>query len=131
MTIRELIEKHKKLACSANPVERLAAALLIPAALAKRLQELSDHDMGQLLLDEVWSKLNLLGPESTICLHAVDRLRGSTEGESSERPACPRCGSEMLIHYGIDEPDFFECGLLSCGHGEPVRVNGKGRHNCQ
>ena len=32
--------------------------------------------MAQLLEDEVWSNLNLLAPESTICLAAADRLRG-------------------------------------------------------
>ena len=121
MTIRELIEKHKRLRCSTNPAERLAAALLISGVLAKHLPRLRDCQIGQLLLDEVWSKLNLLAPESTVCLEAVDRLRGSTEGESSNRPACPKCGNEMLIHYGIDEPDFFECVLVKCGHREPAK----------
>lgn len=112
MTIRELIEKQKKLAYSDNPVERLAAALLIPGALAKRLRQLRDPQVGQLLLDEVWSRLNLLRPESTICLQAVDRLRGSPK---EKRPTCPKCGSEMIQHIGIDEPDFLECALLDCG----------------
>jgi hypothetical protein len=57
-------------------VERLAAALLIPGVLAKRLRLLRDFEIGQLLEDEVWSGLNLLAPESTICLVAADRLRG-------------------------------------------------------
>jgi hypothetical protein len=61
---------------SSNPAERLAAALLIPGVLAQRLRELSDFNLGQLLEDEVWSNLNLLAPESTICLVAADRLRG-------------------------------------------------------
>ena len=89
MTIRELIEKQKKLAYSDNPVERLAAALLISGALAKRLNRLTNSQIGELLLDEVWSRLNLLRPESTICLHAVDRLRGSPKGKC---PTCPKCG---------------------------------------
>jgi hypothetical protein len=112
LTIRELIEKQKKLAYSDNPVERLAAALLIPGALAKRLNRLTNSQIGELLLDEVWSRLNLLHPESTICLHAVDRLRGSPPGKC---PTCPKCGSEMIRHIGIDEPDFLECALLDCG----------------
>jgi hypothetical protein len=120
LTVRELIKEQRRRLGSVNPVERLAAALLIPAALAKQLNRLADHQIGQLLLDEVWSRLSPLGPESTICLHAVDRLRGSPEGESSGRPACPRCGSEMLIHYGVDQPDFFECVVLDCGHREPA-----------
>ena len=117
MTIRELIEKQKKLAYSDNPVERIAAALLIPGALAKQLNRLTNSQIGELLLDEVWSRLNLLHPESTICLHAVDRLRGSAKGKCL---ACPKCGNEMTLHYGIDEPDFFECVLLSCGHRKPA-----------
>jgi hypothetical protein len=60
---------------SANPAERLAAALLIPGVLAKRLRLLRDPQLAQLLEDEVWSNLNLLAPESTICLVAADRLR--------------------------------------------------------
>jgi CHASE2 domain-containing sensor protein len=61
---------------SANPAERLAAVLLIPSVLAKRLCLLRDPQLAQLLEDEVWSRMNLLAPESTICLAAVDRLRG-------------------------------------------------------
>jgi hypothetical protein len=60
---------------SANPAERLAAALLIPNLLRERLNELGDPQIGQLLEDEVWSNLKLLSPESTICLVAADRLR--------------------------------------------------------
>jgi hypothetical protein len=71
---------------STNPAERFAAALLIPGVLARRLRELSDFNLGQLLEDEVWSNLNLLAPESTICLVAADRLRRLnrlTKGELS------------------------------------------------
>lgn len=112
MTIRELIAEQRRRLGSVNPVERLAAALLIPAVLAKQLNRLTNSQIGQLLLDEVWSRLNLLRPESTICLHAVDRLRGSPK---EKRPTCPKCGSEMIRHVGIDEPDFLECALLDCG----------------
>jgi hypothetical protein len=61
---------------SSNPAERLAAALLIPGVLAQRLRELSDFNLGQLLDREVCSNLSLFAPEATICLAAVDRLRG-------------------------------------------------------
>jgi hypothetical protein len=61
---------------SSNPAERLAAALLIPGVLAQRLRELSDFNLGQLLEHEVCPNMSLLAPESTICLAAVDRLRG-------------------------------------------------------
>ena len=60
---------------SANPAERLVAALLIPSELTKRLDKLDDREIGQLLDDEVGAKLNLFGPESTVCEAAVTRLR--------------------------------------------------------
>ena len=75
MTIREIIAEQRRRLGSANPAERLAAALLIPNLLRERLNELDDRHVGQLLEDEVWSNLNLLAPESTICLVAADRLR--------------------------------------------------------
>ena len=75
MTIREIIAEQRRRLGSANPAERLAAALLIPNLLRERLNELDDRHVGQVLEDEVWSNLNLLAPESTICLVAADRLR--------------------------------------------------------
>lgn len=117
MNVRELIKKQRELVDSVNPLKRLAAAMLIPAVLAERLAGLADRQVGQLLLDEVWPNLDPLAPESTICLHAADRLRGSPKGKC---PDCPRCGSEMIPRFGIDEPDFFECVLLSCGHRKPA-----------
>ncbi len=110
MTIRKLIDEQRRRLCSGNPVERFAAAMLIPAALAERLAGLADRQVGQLLLDEVWPRLNPVGPESTICLHAMDRLRGPMK----QSPSCPKCGLEMIRHIGIDEPDFLECSLLRC-----------------
>jgi hypothetical protein len=75
LTIQEIIAEQRRRLASVNPAERLAAALLIPNLLRERLNELRDHELGQLLEDEVWSYLNLLAPESTICLVAADRLR--------------------------------------------------------
>jgi hypothetical protein len=111
LTVRELIDEQRRLLGSGNPVERFAAAMLIPAVLAERLAGLADRQIGQLLLDEVWPELSPLAPESTICLHAVDRLRSSLNGKC---PACPKCGSEMIHYVGIDEPDFLACARLDC-----------------
>jgi hypothetical protein len=86
--------------------------MLIPAVLAERLAGLADRQVGQLLLDEVWPGLSPVAPESTICLHAADRLRG---WPNEKCPACPKCGAEMIRRIGIDEPDFLECSLLRCG----------------
>jgi hypothetical protein len=113
VTIRELIDEQRRRLGSRNTMERFAAAMLIPAVLAERLAGLADRQIGQLLLDEVWPCLSPFHPESVLCLHAADRLRGSP---NEKCPVCPKCGNEMLLHYGIDEPDFFECVLLKCGH---------------
>ena len=75
MTIQQLIQEHKTRLCSTNPAERLTAALLIPGFLSKQVRRLPSAQLRQLLEDEVWSNLNLLAPESTICLAAVYRLR--------------------------------------------------------
>ncbi len=113
MTIRELIDEQRRRLGSGKPVERFAAAMLIPAVLAEQLAGMADRQIGQLLLDEVWPGLSPLAPESTICLHAVDRLRGSPKEKC---PSCPECGSEMILHIGINEPDFLECSsVLRCG----------------
>ena len=78
------MEEQRKRVRSDNPAERLAAALLMPNLLRERLKELGDRELAQLLEDEVWSYLNLLAPESTICLVAADRLRNRTEERSTE-----------------------------------------------
>jgi hypothetical protein len=86
LTIRELIEEQRRRVNSANPVERLAAALLIRGELTKRLDKLDDHEIGELLDDEVGAKLNLFAPESTVCDAAVTRLLRRTD-EYKHNPA--------------------------------------------
>lgn len=81
MTIRELIEEHRRRMRSPNPAERLAASLLIPRALAKLLRQLRDYDLGELLDDEVCSRLSILAPELTICMEVADRLRRPKQSE--------------------------------------------------
>jgi len=66
-------------------VERFAAALLIPSELTRRLHRLKDREIGHLLDDEVGARLNVLAPESTICLAAADRLRGRLIFSSGRR----------------------------------------------
>ena len=75
MTIRELMEEQRKRVRSCNPAERLAAALLIPAELSRRLRLLGDSEIAQLLEDEVASKMSILAPEATVCAEAALRLR--------------------------------------------------------
>jgi hypothetical protein len=85
VTIRELIDEQRRCMRSPNPVERFASALLIPGELLKQLRQLRDFDLGQILDDEVCSRLNILAPELTICTEAADRLR---------RPALSKVDSE-------------------------------------
>ena len=69
------MQEQRRRVCSGNPTERLAAALLLPAELSRRLRLLSDSQLGQLLDEEVCANMNILVPEATICLVAADRLR--------------------------------------------------------
>jgi hypothetical protein len=84
LTIQQLIKEQRNRLTSTTPVERLAASLLISGVLAERLNDLSDPPVGQLLLDEVWSKLSLLGPESMGVLSRV----GTDRQTSGKATAC-------------------------------------------
>src|SRR5271168_1656665 len=75
MTIRELMEEQRRQVRSSDPAERFAAALLLPAELAKRLRTVSSFRLGELMEHEVCSNLNLLTPELTVCAEAAERLR--------------------------------------------------------
>ena len=75
LTIREIIAEQRRRLRSANPAERLAAALLLPKLLAERLRDLNDVEIGKLLDEEVCSNLNFFGPETTVCMEAVNRLQ--------------------------------------------------------
>lgn len=75
MTIRELMQEQRKRVRSCNPAERLAAALLIPAELSRRLRLLGNSEIAQLLEDEVCQNMGILAPEATVCAEAALRLR--------------------------------------------------------
>ncbi len=75
MTIRELMEEQRRRVRSGNPAERLAAVLLIPAELSRRLRLLSDFQVGRLLEHEVCPNMSLLAPEATVCEEAARRLQ--------------------------------------------------------
>ncbi len=78
MTIRELMEEQRRRVRSCNPAERLAAALLIPAELSRRLRLLGNSEIAQLLDDEVCGNMSILAPEATVCVEAALRLRRAT-----------------------------------------------------
>jgi hypothetical protein len=79
VTIRELMEEQRKRVRSHDPVERLAAALMIPAELSRRLRLLDNSEIAQLLDDEVCANMSILVPEATVCAEAALRLRRATE----------------------------------------------------
>ncbi len=120
--VRRLINLQRRLLQSKSPFVRRIGTLLAAGALDRHLAELSDKQIGKLLRDDVGGDLGILQPEATICNQATRRLfrseLGSLEDELPLRPPCPLCGNDMLFQHGIDEPDFFECTCLSCGHKE-------------
>ena len=79
MTIRDLMEEQRKRVRSRNPAERLAAALLVPAELSRRLRLLRNSEIAQLLEDEVCGNMSILAPEATVCVEAALRLRRATD----------------------------------------------------
>ena len=120
--VRRLINLQRRLLQSKSPFVRRIGTLLAAGALDRHLAELSDKQIGELLRDDVGGDLGILQPEATICNQATRRLfrseLGSLEDELPLRPPCPLCGNDMFFQYGIDEPNFFECTCLSCGHKE-------------
>jgi hypothetical protein len=121
---RDLIERQRKLGESPLLIDRLTA-MVLGGALGDRLNGLSDRQIGQLLFDFCWAECYFNSPELIIVTQAIDRLRRSTGGgigkeEAQEnprpQPVCPKCGNEMFLHYGIDEPDFWLCDALGCRH---------------
>ena len=124
ITVCDLVEIQRMLANSENPFERLVGTLFVAGTLDIRLAKLTDRQIGQLMFDHFRNHLGILLPETTICEHATQRLFRSaggsltTEDIKKQRPraACPQCGNEMLLRYGVDEPDFLECVFLKCRH---------------
>ena len=128
VTIRELIERQRRLARSRDIFEKVVVTLYRASVLGKRLAELTDREIGQLLVDVVGDRLTISGPETTICQQATLRLFRSPAGRlttidvenSKQRTVCPRCANDMLLVLGIDEPDYRECVLVACGLRIPV-----------
>jgi hypothetical protein len=128
VSTRDIIKRQRTLSESPRPIDRLHAVVL-GAALSDRLNGLSDRQIGQLLFDFCWPELCVDGPDLVIVTQAIDRLRRSEGGvitnekaqELKQQPACPKCGSEMFLHYGIDEPDFSLCDYVACRHKRYVR----------
>jgi hypothetical protein len=123
-SVRGLIELQRRLCQSKSPFVRRVGLLITAGALDRHLDALSDKQVGQLMFDHVGRDLGIAQPEAAICGQATQRLfrseNGRLEEEPPRRPPCPECGSEMLLHFGIDEPDFFQCVYLGCEYTEYV-----------
>ena len=121
LSTQDLIRRQQKLGASPLVVDRLTA-MGLGRTLHDRLNAFSDR---QLLFDFCWAQMYVDGPELSFVTQAIDRLRRSPGGvitneEAEEtpkrRPACPKCGGQMYVHYGIDDPDFWLCESVSCSH---------------
>src|SRR3984957_15671002 len=69
------MEDQRRRVRSSDPAERFAAAVLLPAELAKRLRTVTSFRLGELLEHEVCSNMSILAPEATVCDEAAERLR--------------------------------------------------------
>lgn len=127
-----MIERLRKLGESPRPLNQLYA-LAVGSALDDRMNGFSDRQIGQLLFDFCWPECYFNSPELIIVTQAIDRLRRSAGGAVTseeaqdnlkQQPVCPKCGNEMFLHYGIDEPDFWLCDCVSCRHKRYVRQAG-------
>ena len=90
-SVEVLIEEQRRLAHSKNPFDRVIGSLCVAALLKERLAALTNAAVGQLMVDYVWSQLNLLGPESVIVEIASERLDEKYETSL----VCPECGAEF------------------------------------
>jgi len=109
ITVDALIEEQRRLARSKTFFEKVVGTLCVAALLNERLDALPDEAVGQLMLDHIWSQMNLLGPESVIVEIASERLLGSAiaitpNAASVEKYetslVCPKCGAEF---WRVDE----------------------------
>jgi len=78
ISVDVLIEEQRRLARSKTCFGKVVGTLCVAALLKERLAALTDAAVGQLMVDHVWSELNLLGPESVIVEIASERLLHSS-----------------------------------------------------
>ena len=93
ISVEGLIGEQRKHAHSKNPIERVVGSLCIGAILKERLVGLPNSTISQLLTDQIWGQLNLLGPESVIVEIASERLLESAIAIVPK--ACPERGAEL------------------------------------
>ena len=121
-TVCEMIQAQRRLANSKHPFERLVA-VFTAGLLDESLAQLSDRQVGQLMVDYAGHDFGIAQPETAIWRQAIRRLFRSANGSlpveatvQQEQPACPDCGNEMFLHFGIEEPDFYQCEAVGCAY---------------
>ena len=133
LSVHALIAAQQRLMDSKHPFAQVVGTLWVAGTLKRRLAQLTDRQIGQLLWDHVLDELTLFGPDAAICEHAVRRLFRSLGGSWTENdksvmdedtPPCSACGSETVYHIGIDEPDFLLCARAGSGHKESLGISG-------
>ncbi len=122
-TVCDLIQVQRRLANSKHPFERLVGVFFTAGMLNERLAQLSDRQVGQLMVDYAGHDFGIAQPETAIWRQAIRRLFRSAGGSlpveatvQQEQPACPDCGNEMFLHFGIEEPDFYQCEVVGCAY---------------
>ncbi len=133
-TVRDLVRELAAAAASPMFCDRIATSAFLCARLRERIQRLSDRQIAQLNLDLVLGSLPVFSPESAIVGEAIHRLFLSARSApvdderdltQAEQPACPRCDREMVLHFGIEEPDYLLCQDRICGYARSVQGSSK------
>ena len=75
-----LIQEQRDAAAESTVTARVAGCLIISARLQQRLQRITNDQIGQVLVDFVWSEMDKLSPEAVITAEAICRLTGASNG---------------------------------------------------
>ena len=78
ISVQDLIQVQRQLSISRNRFERVVGSLFVAGFLQERLSELSDPEVGQLMVDYVLDDMNVFSSELAICQVATERLLGSS-----------------------------------------------------
>jgi hypothetical protein len=83
--LNSLVEEQKQACQEATVAARVAGSLITAARLQKYLKPLSNARIAQIMLDFVWSDMDLFCPDATITVEAIHRLSGRTRRTRSHR----------------------------------------------
>lgn len=102
---------------------KAATAFQLEADRNAQLNDLTDSQLADLLLEEVWAPMSSLTAAATIVGHACDRLKRSTAGPLLQVPAhginCPK-----LVHPPNGAPRWCRWSLHGADDDTPYDVDG-------